>query len=36
MVLFDQLSERGKEFDRMIMRAILERLDEEGFDVRVK
>jgi hypothetical protein len=36
MVPFDQLSERGKEFDRMIMRAILERLDEEGFDVREK
>jgi hypothetical protein len=33
MVPFDDLSERGKEFDRMIMRAILQRLDEEGFNV---
>jgi hypothetical protein len=33
MVPFDQLSEQGKEFDRMIMRAILKRLDQEGFDV---
>jgi hypothetical protein len=33
MVPFDQLSEQGKEFDRMIMRAILRRLDTEGFDV---
>lgn len=34
MVPFEQLSERGKEFNRMIMRAILQRLDKEGFDVR--
>jgi hypothetical protein len=34
MVPFEQLSEQGKEFDRMIMRAILGRLDKEGFDVR--
>ena len=33
MVPFCQLSERGKEFDRMIMRAILRRLDQEGYDV---
>lgn len=36
MVPFDQLSERGKEFDRMIMRAILIRFDIEGFEVRRK
>jgi hypothetical protein len=36
MVPFDELSERGKEFDRMIMRAILRRLDEEGFNVSPK
>jgi len=33
MVPFEQLSERGKEFDRMIMRAILNRLDAEGYRV---
>lgn len=33
MVPFEQLSERGKEFDRMIMRAILHRFDQEGFRV---
>lgn len=30
MVPFDQLSEQGKEFDRMIMRAILASYDEQG------
>lgn len=33
MVPFEQLSERGKEFDRMIMRAILRRFDTEGYEV---
>lgn len=33
MVPFEQLSERGKEFDRMIMRAILTRLNMEGYKV---
>ncbi len=33
MVPFDKLSERGKEFDRVIMRAILVALDEQGFAV---
>lgn len=33
MVPYDDLSEQGKEFDRMIMRAILGRFDQEGFQV---
>lgn len=33
MVPYEQLSEQGKEFDRMIMRAILSRFDLEGFVV---
>ena len=34
MVPFSELSERGKEFDRVIMRAILVALDDEGYAVR--
>lgn len=33
MVPFEVLSEQGKEFDRMIMRAILKRFDLEGYKV---
>lgn len=33
MVPFEQLSERGKEFDRMIMRAILRRFKDVGATV---
>jgi hypothetical protein len=33
MVPFDQLSERGKDFDRMIMRAILLRFADVGAKV---
>lgn len=33
MVPFEELSERGKDFDRLIMRAILKALDEQGYDV---
>jgi hypothetical protein len=33
MVPFDKLSERGKEFDRVIMRAILDCFERQGFDV---
>jgi RyR domain len=33
MVPFYELSEQGKEFDRMIMRAILSRFTIEGFEV---
>lgn len=34
MVPFGELSERGKEFDRVIMRAILGAFDRMGFEVR--
>ncbi len=34
MVPFAALSERGKEFDRVIMRAILAAFDREGYEVR--
>lgn len=33
MVPFDALSERGKELDRMIMRAILDAFDRNGLQV---
>jgi hypothetical protein len=33
MVLFEELSERGKELDRMIMRAILASFDANGLQV---
>lgn len=33
MVPFHQLSERGREFDRVIMRAILKAFDKLGYEV---
>ncbi len=33
MVPFEQLSEQGKEFDRIIMRAILESFDAKGYQI---
>jgi hypothetical protein len=36
MVPYTELSERGKEFDRIIMRAILKALDNQGYDVTKK
>lgn len=36
MVPFDVLSERGREFDRVIMRAILDAFDRNGYEITPK